>query len=437
MLLEPLDADGLVIPDARPSAAWTAVMGLRSVSAGARDVGQRLTGAPGALTAWRGGAEVEYRQRRAELSGRVADLALVAEQGATVIHDWLVEADAAIAAMRTARDQVEAARLGEAAANAAGRYGTADLSLADHTAWVAWAQAKRRYWDGVEATAARLAGLRDGLGDLPPDGADQVDAFVKGTVGQFGAGLATVWGLTGQALVDPARWWRDVSSLPGQTWDAAATAFRHPVETAAASVDVDGWRHGRYGEAIAVGGTMFLPRPWWLRRGPDEGKVRFAGHLADARLPRPRLQTVDEMLDQGVDLTEHEHAEYGHAIRRHVDTGPWYLADRLQHGTLLDDGSRGAVPKTASSFPDLATANRYTTAALRQHEAQLRLFCRTATGAADEPALLLSSTWTEPVGQVMTKSRSGFSVGVGRRVVVLVKLTPDRQPFVYTSYVSR
>jgi hypothetical protein len=434
MLLEPLDADGLVIPDTRPSAAWTAVIGLRSVSAGARDVGQRLTGAPAASAAWRGQAQVEYRQRRAELSGRVADLAQVAEQGATVIHDWLVEADAAMAAMRSARDQVEAARAGEAAAHAAGRYGTADLNQADHAAWAAWAQAKRRYWDGVEATAARLAGLRDGLDDRPPDGTDQVDAFFQGTIGQIGAGLATTWGLTGEVLIDPARWWHNVTSVPGQTWDAATTAFRHPVDTAAATVDVDGWRHGRYGEAIAVGGTLFMPKPWWLRRGPDEGRSRFASRLGNAGLPRPRLQTVDEMLARGVDLAEHEHAEYGHAIRRHVDTGPGYLADRLQHGTLLDDGGRGAVPKTASSFPDLATANRFTTATLREHEAQVRAYC--ARGVPDPP-LTLVSTFAEPVGQVMTRSRGGFSVGVGRRTVVVLKLTPDRQPFVYTSYVNR
>jgi hypothetical protein len=179
---------------------------------------------------------------------------------------------------------------------------------------------------------------------------------------------------------------------------------------------------------------VFMPRPWWLRRGPDEGRLRYASRMADVRWPKPRLQTVDEMLDQGVELSEHEHADYGHTIRRHVDTGPGYLADRLQHGTLLDDGGRGGIPKTASSFPDLATANRYATSTLREHEAQLRSYCRTAL--PDDPPLMLTSAFAEPVGQIMRKSGSGFSAGVGKRAVVLVKLTEERQPFVYTAYVK-
>jgi hypothetical protein len=67
--------------------------------------------------------------------------------------------------------------------------------------------------------------------------------------------------------------------------------------------------------------------------------------MADATLSAPRLQTLDEMIQNGVDFEAHEHASFGHTIRRHIATGHDYLRDRLANGTLLDDGSRGYAPR--------------------------------------------------------------------------------------------
>ena len=443
MSLEPLDADGLVIPTATPSDAWSAVMGLRSVSAGAREVSRQLAGAPTVATAWAGSAEAGYRQRRAVLSTRVADIADVAEQAATVIRGWLSDADAAIAAMRAASDQVEAARAGEAAANAAGRYGTPDVNRASHAAWAAWAKAKRSYWDGVDATAARLGGLRAGLTDHPLDATEQIDGFFAGAVDQAGAGLGSAWGLTGEVLIDPGRWWQNVTSVAG----GVTGAVEHPIRTVEDTVDLDGWQHGRYGEAAAVVAAAVVPGPKVLggaasragartvRRGgsADRGARRFASRMADAAMPRPRLQTLDEMIESGVDLEAHEHVDYGHAIRRHVATGDGYLRDRLKNGTLLDDGSRGSVPTRASSFTDLETANDYATRTIQAHEAELRDFC--AHGASGEP-FAIRGRFDHPLGDVLRPVGDRFTVVPGHQIVVVAKLTPDRRLYIETAYVD-
>lgn len=428
----PSDADGLYVPAASPAHAWTAVNGLRALASTARDAGRRLAVAPSAIGAWQGGAAAGFAHRRAVLSGRVADLATVSEQAAAAVEEWLFSAQASIAAMRAARDQVEAARAAEAAATSAGLPWTPARGAATTGAWRAWTRAKHEYWSGVDETGARLGRLRDGVRGHPSDATDHVDGFFGATLGGLRQDVAGVWGLTGKALTDRDEWWDGVSSLPGQVWDGLTGTVHDPVGAASALTDADAWQHGRYGEALGTAAALLVPSGRKLELfSADAGAIRFAARMADRHAPLPRLQTVDEMLD-GVDLASHEHHDYGHAIRRHVAADDDYLADRLRNGTLLDDASRGFVPSSASTFPDVATANEMVTRALRANADEVRQF---AAGQAGGVQLTLDVDG--PIGKVMqVGDTGGFRTAPGDEIVVTLGRAADGSIYVRTAYPS-
>jgi hypothetical protein len=148
-----------------------------------------------------------------------------------------------------------------------------------------------------------------------------------------------------------------------------------------------------------------------------EVRKRFARNMADKHAPRPRVQTVDEML-AGAHLAAHEHYELGHAIRRHVDVDDDYLRDRLENGTLEDDGLRGRIPPNASAFDDMATADRAVTEVLRHHEADLRRLASGETTRLDP----LRMTLPESQGRVMTPAGDTFILERSARVRVNVAI---------------
>lgn len=435
MLRKPTDADGIVVPRTDPEAAWDAVSGLTVLARSMRSATEALDIAAGGVC-WSGDAADRYRTVRERLSRRTAELAEVASAGAGVVLDWLREAAPALAAMRSVATRIE--DLGHRAdAAAAGAYDPvvdARLSADLDAAYRDWHRARDTYWQAAETAARRFVALRDGVTDRRLDVRDQVEGAATtlwrgGVVGP----VTDLWNLTGRAVTDPEAWWRTVSGLPAATVDAAVAALTDPRAAVSELSDADAWEHGRYGEATAAVVTLFLPGPGWLRGGRDLGRVRFARNLADPRAPRPVLQTTDELI-AGVDLTRHEHARLGHTLRRHVDVDDDYLMDRLVHGTLLDDGSRGDAPGAASRFTDRATAERAITEALRRNQIEIAEFVEHGP-AAGQHELWISYDSREPLGDVMTRAPGGFTVSEGHHARVALRIGPDG-PYLYTAFLA-
>jgi hypothetical protein len=432
MLLEPSDQFGLVIPQARPTTAWSAVAALASAGRGLHDAADRLAAAPSGAHAWQGGAADGYRRQRAELSRRLVEAAEVAMEASALIGAWYDEAGAAVSAMRLGRSRVEEARAAvKAAQEQRHEYANPELTRAEQDAWDAWARAKRSYWDGLARLAGRLLALRDRITSRPWDGTDQAEGFFRGLAqGLVTEPLGFAWGLTGEAAVDRDAWWANVSGLPAAVWSSATQLVTSPVATAGEYVDADGWQHGRYGEAAAAAAGILLPGPHWLKQGDHlVGARKYAHTLLDPSLPKPKLQTVDEMLE-GVDLTRHEHAEYGHTLSRHVDVDDEYLMDRVTHGTLVGGQERGFIPKEASRFADRPTAEKAVTEALRADENTLRSFA--ASGKASGT---IRFTAGQDLGRVIARVDGGFDARDGATVVVQLGNGPEG-PYIRSAYVE-
>ncbi len=428
-----MDADGYVLPRVQPEAAWDAASGLASVAAAAQAAADALSAAPATAVCWSGEAADAYRVVRERMARRTVQLAEVASAGAGVVLDWLRAAAPALAEMRATAERLEAVQRHVVAAAALAYDPALDASLqAEIDAGLRrWHAAREAYWVAVDVAARRLVALRDGITDRPLDVQDQVESAARTVWAGYVADPARqAWGLTGLALVDRNRWWDNVSGLPGKTLRGLAGAASDPRGTAAALIDVDAWRSGHYGEAAASLAVLFLPGPKWLGTSRDLGAVRFAKNIADRTAPKPVLQTVDEMLE-GVDLERHEHAELGHALRRHVDVDDEYLMDRLTYGTLVDESTRGAIPPQASRFTDRAAAEGAITEALRAHEAELKALANAPVGKK----LLIKYRSLDPLGQVMTPAPGGFRLDEGNVLVLRLTHGPDG-PYIYTAYVE-
>lgn len=428
---QPFSGDDLVIPDVRPVQAWAAVMDLGTAGRELRWAADRLAGSVSAAGVWQGEAAQAYRGLRADLSRRLVESAGVAVEAAALVKEWRVAAESAIARMRVGRSAVQEARAREDAAHAQGQYWAPEITRALEDAWNQWGRARQDYWDIVQHTGVKLTALRDRIDGRPWDADDQVRGFYRGIRdGMIVEPAKFAWSITGEALVDRESWWDNVSALPGATWNSISRTVQHPIEAAKTAVDVDGWLEGRYGEAIAVGAALFMPGPHWVHQGPDTGALRFAKNVLDPRAPKPSLQTVDEML-AGVDLSRHEHAEYGHTLSRHIDVDDDYLMDRLTHGTLIAGGQRGYLPPEASRFADLATAEDAVTRTLRANESVLRSY----VASADPRPLQLRVPMSRPMGRVMTPDGHGFSTRDGTTVLLRVKNGPDG-PYVLSAYLE-
>lgn len=433
VLKMPTDADGFVLPQVDPEAAWDAAAGLTSVASTVREALDVLEAAPVSALCWTGEAADGYRVARERLAARAVELAEVTATAASAVLAWMRDAAPAVAELRRLAVEGErlSARIDAAATVAYDPVLDAALNRELDSLLVRWRRGWQTYWDAVETTARRLLALRDGITDRPLDLHDQVEGAGRTAWEGAVAGPATtIWSLTGQAFTDRDAWWADVSAIPGGTADAVTALIDDPLGAAGTLLHVDDWSDGRYGEA-AVGGAMaFLPGPRWLTSGRDLGAVRFAGNLADPAAPKPTVQTVDEML-AGVDLDRHEHYELGHALRRHVEVDDDYLMDRLTYGTLHDEGVRGFAPKTASRFTDRTTAERTITEALRLHEAELREFMHEPITSE----LHITYPTTTALGDVMVRAPGGFDVRPGSTLQLAVRMGPDG-PFIYTAFVE-
>ena len=431
----PTDVDGLVLPAVQPEAAWDAAEGLTAV---ARSLGAALDvldGAPATALCWSGEAADGYRTARKRLARRTSQVAELAAAGAGVVLTWLREAAPALAAMRAvAAELTEVQRRVEVASTLA--YDPvldARLQSEVDDGYRRWHAALDAYWGAVDVASRRLVALRDVVDDRPLDAQDQVEGAIRSAwQGYVSEPAAATWGLTGLAVVDRDRWWDNVSGLPGATADTVTAVVTDPLGTVRTLADWDEWSAGHYGAAGGGLAAMFLPGPRWLGVGKDLGAVRFAKNLADPRAPLPRLQTVDEILTDGIDLDRHEHYVYGHTLRRHVDVDHDYLMDRLVNGTLEDEARRGYIPPEASRFADRATAEETINEALASKASDLRALERAPIGKT----LIITYPAGRDIGEVMTRAPDGFIVERGHSLLCVLRRSPDGV-HVVTAYVSK
>jgi hypothetical protein len=226
---------------------------------------------------------------------------------------------------------------------------------------------------------------------------------------------------------DPAGWRSMVGAIPASLWDLV-THPRRTVDELLAGEDV---RNGQIGAAVGTWLSMAVVPSKALRAmASPEARTKYARHMADPNAPRPRVQTVDEML-AGVDLAAHEHYALGHVVRRHVVDDD-YLRDRLRNGTLLDQGQRGRSLNEVSSWSDLATAERSITETLRQHEGRLRTWI--AESRSD--TIVLKYTSQEPLGRVLFSSAGQETWAPSSRARVVLRREGD-EVFIYTAYLDR
>jgi hypothetical protein len=142
------------------------------------------------------------------------------------------------------------------------------------------------------------------------------------------------------------------------------------------------------------------------------------------------VQRLDDMLG-GARMAAHEHYGLGHALRRHVDVTDAYLADRLRHGTLLDEGHRAAPPASgmASAWTDLHTAEEWVTRTLRAHERELR-----AWAAGGGRSIDLELPATSEVGRVMRLTPSGSPELLQPNLVRVVLKRHGGEIYIHTAY---
>ena len=379
--------EALPVPEVDVARAHADAERLRRAGRLAAITAERLPDA--APSQWYGGAATQYDARRAELGRYVDDVRRLARQAAETLARYADAVAPQLARMRRAGDELEAAlrilAVDPASSPAQAR---ADAARGDFQA------AERAYQAAVLDAVDALEAVRLAAGPLAQPASRHLEAGARRFWQDAVVGpLALGWSLTAGLVEDRDAWWGTVHALGTGLWDAAT----HPVQTLDEAVAGPEWRDGEWGEALgALGATAATARG---RPAPDADLSTGFGRSLDPRAPKPRLQTVDEML-AAVDLEAHEHALLGHALRRHVHVDDAYLEDRLRHGTLYDDGTRGPVPRRgkASAWADQETAEEWITLALRQHELTLRTWADSST----DDVLALEIPAPAGVGRVMT-----------------------------------
>ncbi len=423
----------MVLPRGRPERATEAVLALQRASLACRSAVHTLDGGPSLAPGWGGVAANEYRSRRAVLSGRCAELDRLTADAAAAVARWSVTAVADRASMVRAKAAVDDVVAAETAAAGAGQLYRPDLTTAHDAALAAWAGARDDYQAEVTRLAQQLTALRDDVTDRSLGLGEQAQAFVQ-TVwdGAVAAPAEQVWSLTGQALTDPNGWWDTVTALPGQARELAGRVFHDPLGVLGDTVDAEAWRNGHVGEGLGAAAVLFMPGPKWLELGPETSASRVLAGMSRVTRALPRLRTVDELLDR-VDLELNEHPERGHVLERHVDVTDDYLMDRLTHGTLAPDGTRGLIPREASRFTDRATAETAITEALRAREAELREFAANPTSNG----LRIDMNLDRDIGVVFRREPGGgFKREDGQGVTVVLAATPQGQVYIQTAFVG-
>lgn len=377
------------------------------------------------VDSWSGTASTSYYELRGRAVGRLDTAAGFARDLSTAVDHYADTVQPAVVAMRRAATDLDLALAQRATAADEAAFHATQSPIDDAYARHRTAQAE--YDAAVSDLRARLAAVPrvpDEPRTLTQHTADGLRRLWRDAVSDPVAGvhlLALGW------VDDPAGWRSMVTGIPAGLWDQAT----HPRRTLDQLLAGEDWRNGQYGAAVGTALSMAaVPVKALKAVASSEIRTRYARNMADPDAPRPRVQTVDEMLAR-VDLAAHEHHALGHAVRRHVDVDDDYLRDRLDNGTLLDDGTRGGRPPHASAWNDLETAETAIAAVLRQHEAALR-----SLSAGDVKQLPeLKAEFPQSLGRVMSRDGQDVVVRGSGKVNVRVGIK-NGQVFIVSAFLE-
>lgn len=377
------------------------------------------------VDSWSGTASTSYYELRGRAVGRLDTAAGFARDLSTAVDHYADTVQPAVVAMRRAATDLDLALAQRATAADEAAFHATQGPIDDAYARHRTAQAE--YDAAVSDLRARLAAVPrvpDEPRTLTQHTADGLRRLWRDAVSDPVAGvhlLALGW------VDDPAGWRSMVTGIPAGLWDQAT----HPRRTLDHLLAGEDWRNGQYGAAVGTALSMAAVPVKALRAvASPEIRTRYARNMADPDAPRPRVQTVDEMLAR-VDLAAHEHHALGHAVRRHVDVDDDYLRDRLDNGTLLDDGTRGHRPPDASSWNDLETAEAATTYVLQHHKDLLHQYATSdKTGST-----VFRADLSEPLGRVMSPDGDGFVVRASGKVKVVIGKEGD-EIYIVSAYLE-
>lgn len=423
------------------------------------------------LAGWRSASALRYGSRLADLRQRLGRISDVYDESGELLLSYA----------RSLAEAQELAQRGRAMEDAgsqlsAVRAMTTPPAAQGPDAGVALREQGRRLLaeaEGAErAAASRVAlGLRDLADSAPaPRSGTGWHRFVDDLFTSAGDALVAVAHLPGQ-LVTAANTAADALSFGSR-----ATKARHDV---AALVDeflhsyeaVEGWWNDGHRAGAAVGGLAgivgpgkaglihHLPgrRPWpdsryINQRLTPEGRPDYLFGIREGELTvddldeawlqahaeKPlrdrihgkkslQLPDVSSLTSGSIDL-ELQEAHGGHTISRHVGVRDLLLSVRIRLETA---GRRKAA---RSTFPDLETAERLTSMALRDSPGcaeKLRHYL--ATVKQGDPLLSIRLHLDHEVGRVMNKDGV---IQPGNEVVVWLDKRDDRL-FISTSYLAR
>lgn len=379
------------------------------------------------VSSWAGPAADAYYDARGRLSRRVGSVMSAAGAAAAAIATFGQRSDQALAGMTAAGRDLDQAL--DERARLAGTVPVEPAWVAEliEGAWRRYETCSRDYDEAVQVVAAQLEAAGTLIEDVPLGTGDQVTAgtsrFWTDAVVDPARGT---WGLTAGFFIDRQQWQTDVTALPGQYWQM----LKDPLETAGVMVGEEQWRAGEWGAGLGAVVANFVGTKGIKTAVDPETPAASMRNRADPNAPRPKLQSLDELFER-VDLSRHEHHDYGHAIRRHVDVNDTYLQERLVLGTLKDNDTRQLPPPPiVSAFTDLDTAELALTEVLRLNEEAVQVWA-----AGTDSRLPLTQTLDRPLGRVMSQGEDGFVI----RDASTVKLwlaRKDGQIFISTAFVE-
>ena len=425
----------LDVPTGQTSGGYRAAARLHDCARTSRAAATQWEAA--AAPAWSGEAAAGFDHARMLLSRHTRDLVDVADVVGDAVQTYAQEMAVVLPMWRASVDDWHRARSRELddgdpmalqqntfdaemdVVRWHGRYEAAGLQLSD---------AARRAVQGLQPYSGTARQIDEGLRTF-------VHVGIVEPIQTLGF-LALGW------VTDTARWQKQVTSMPA----AAGEAARHPWDTfragALSAVGAEHFRSGRWGAGIGtlaaglVGGKGLGKG---LKGKPVDARTMelFPGAVFAGHLGVPSAQTVDEMLTDGVDLSRHEHTNLGHTLRRHVNVTDEYLADRLDHGTILDTERRGRIPSAASAWNDLETAEASVTQVLRDREPELRSL-RLVHGRSTEAVHWTVGDVDGPIiGRSMWDDTGGRHVADVAQFTVVLEPTSGGTFTVITAYPTR
>jgi len=420
------------LPSVSVEAAQGAAARLGRAGAAADDALEKIESV--VTPSWVGAGNAEWVQARGRMGGHVDSVSAVASAAARMVAAYASTMAEVLGEMSLARREwADAQGLQRLAVAASGGVPAGSLE-AGMAAWARYDRAMAAYRDAVVTAAAGLEALQDQVYGRPISVGEHAGDFVAGLWEESVAGpVAVIATSATEAARDPLSWWAvragaRRAALGGDV-DPRRAALGGDVDPRPAlerAAGVPEFKAGRYGAGVAVLASNAVPTRA-LQALASAVEHPFARNMADPAAPRPRPQTVVEML-AGVDLGRHEHHDLGHAIRRHVDVDDAYLKDRLINGTLEDNATRGRIPAAASAWDDLETAERSITHALLAKEGMLRAM---AAGTIKPGPITVHLP--KPAGRVMTGAEPDFTTQPGQRAVIFFARDGDRF-FIKTAY---